>query len=77
MQKSSSEKMNSCICFYIAEEPAPRGTKFRYPSECRSGPILGINSTSTEKTYPSIKILNYTGNATVVVYCVTKDDPHR
>jgi Rel/ankyrin family protein len=39
--------------------------------------IPGVNSTPENKTYPSIKVVGYTGRAVVVVSCVTKDQPYR
>lgn len=69
--------MDTVARFEIVEEPAPKLTRFRYLSEGRSGPLLGVNTTGHRKTYPSIKIVNYTGKASVVVSCVTKDEPYR
>lgn len=60
----------------IYEEPRKLG-RFRYESEGRSAPLEGVRSTPTAKTFPSIKVLNYTGMARVVVSCVTADEPHR
>lgn len=62
----------------IIEQPAPKALRFRYECEGRSaGSIPGINSTSDNKTFPTIQIKNYTGRAVVVVSCVTKDPPHK
>lgn len=62
----------------IEEEPAPKALRFRYECEGRSaGAIPGANSTAENKTYPTIKVMNYTGRAVVVVSCVTKDLPHK
>lgn len=61
----------------ITEQPAPRRIRFRYGSEGRLETLTGINSTPDHKTFPSIQILGYTGHATVVVSCVTKDAPYR
>lgn len=63
--------------FEILEQPAPNLMKFRYPSEGRSAPLLGINTRGDTKTHPSIRILNYTGKASVVVSCITADEPYR
>lgn len=62
----------------IEEQPAPKALRFRYECEGRSaGSIPGINSTPDNKTYPTIKVMNYTGRAVVVVSCVTKDFPYK
>ena len=52
--------------------------RFRYECEGRSaGSIPGVNSTSDNKTYPTIKICGYTGQVVIVVSCVTKDEPYK
>ena len=62
----------------IEEQPASKALRFRYECEGRSaGAIPGANSTPENKTYPTIKIENYTGRAVVVVSCVTKDLPYK
>lgn len=62
----------------ILEHPAPKALRFRYECEGRSaGSIPGANSTADNKTYPTIKVMNYVGRAVVVVSCVTKDSPHK
>jgi Rel homology DNA-binding domain len=62
----------------IEEQPAPKALRFRYECEGRSaGSIPGNNSTPDNKTFPTIKVVNYTGRAVVVVSCVTKDFPYR
>ncbi|XP_077276114.1 dorsal isoform X2 [Temnothorax americanus] len=62
----------------ILEQPASKALRFRYECEGRSaGSIPGINSTPENKTFPSIRIVGYTGRAMVVVSCVTKDAPYR
>lgn len=61
----------------IYENPAPKLKRFRYESEGRSAPLEGVRSTPTAKTFPSIKVVNYTGRARVVVSCVTADAPYR
>lgn len=59
----------------ITEQPAAKALRFRYECEGRSaGSIPGANSKPENKTYPSIRIVNYRGPAVVVVSCVTKDD---
>lgn len=65
-------------CVKITEQPAPKALRFRYECEGRSaGSIPGANSTSDNKTYPSIQVVNYRGRAVVVVSCVTKEQPYR
>ncbi|XP_037926499.1 embryonic polarity protein dorsal-like isoform X2 [Hermetia illucens] len=62
----------------IIEQPASKALRFRYECEGRSaGSIPGVNSTSENKTYPTIEIADYVGRAVVVVSCVTKDPPYR
>ncbi|KAK0178885.1 hypothetical protein PV327_007728 [Microctonus hyperodae] len=62
----------------IVEQPAPRAARFRYTCEGRSASsIPGIKSRINNKTFPSIRIVGYTGPAIVVVSCVTKDEPYR
>ncbi|XP_068632924.1 embryonic polarity protein dorsal-like isoform X3 [Battus philenor] len=62
----------------IVEQPASKALRFRYECEGRSaGSIPGVNSTSERKTYPTIEISGCTGNAIVVVSCVTKDHPYK
>ncbi|XP_069116002.1 putative transcription factor p65 homolog isoform X1 [Argopecten irradians] len=61
----------------IVEQPKQRGLRFRYECEGRSaGSIPGDKSSTERKTFPTIKIVNYTGTAVVVVSCVTKDAPY-
>lgn len=70
--------MNGQAYIRIVEQPARCALRFRYECEGRSaGSIPGCNSTSDNKTYPTIEIVNYTGPAVVVVSCVTKESPHR
>ncbi|XP_065332634.1 embryonic polarity protein dorsal-like isoform X2 [Cloeon dipterum] len=60
----------------IIEQPAPKALRFRYECEGRSaGSIPGENTTNENKTFPTIKVLNYSGPCMVVVSCVTKDEP--
>ncbi|XP_045534738.1 embryonic polarity protein dorsal isoform X3 [Papilio machaon] len=62
----------------IVEQPASKALRFRYECEGRSaGSIPGVNSTSERKTYPTIEISGCSGNAIVVVSCVTKDHPYK
>ncbi|XP_060874905.1 embryonic polarity protein dorsal-like isoform X2 [Metopolophium dirhodum] len=61
----------------IVEQPASKALKFRYECEGRSaGSIPGVNSTTENKTYPTIQIVGYKGRVDVVVSCVTKDIPY-
>lgn len=62
----------------IVEQPASKALRFRYECEGRStGSLPGANSTSENKTFPTIRIEGHNGRAVVVVSCVTKDPPHR
>jgi hypothetical protein len=62
----------------IIEQPSKCALRFRYKCEGRSaGSLPGVNSTSDNKTYPTIRINNYHGRAVVVISCVTKDAPYR
>lgn len=59
----------------IVEQPETKSMRFRYLCEGpTAGSILGVNSTDSEKTYPSIRIPNYDGAAVVIVSCVTIDN---
>lgn len=41
----------------ITEQPAPKALRFRYECEGRSaGSIPGVNSTTENKTYPTIQV---------------------
>jgi Rel/ankyrin family protein len=76
MNGSPAEAMAPYVI--IEEQPAPKALRFRYECEGRSaGAIPGSNSTTENKTYPTIKVMNYTGRAVVVVSCVTKDFPYK
>ncbi|OCT77375.1 hypothetical protein XELAEV_18028473mg [Xenopus laevis] len=62
----------------IFEQPRQRGMRYRYKCEGRSaGSILGERSTENNRTYPSIKIMNYTGKGIVRITLVTKNEPHK
>ncbi|XP_054260955.1 embryonic polarity protein dorsal-like isoform X3 [Macrosteles quadrilineatus] len=62
----------------IVEQPASKALRFRYECEGRSaGSIPGVNSSTENKTYPTIQIKNYKGKVVVVVSCVTKDAPYK
>nr|CAI5846238.1 unnamed protein product [Callosobruchus analis] len=73
---NTGRKMDAYI--EIVEQPAPKALRFRYECEGRSaGSIPGVNSTSDKKTFPTIRVVGYSGNAWVLVSCVTKDSPYR
>ncbi|XP_067828868.1 nuclear factor NF-kappa-B p100 subunit-like isoform X2 [Heptranchias perlo] len=62
----------------IVEQPKQRGFRFRYGCEGPShGGLPGASSEKNRKTYPSVKIFNYAGNAKIVVQLVTAKDPPR
>jgi Rel/ankyrin family protein len=62
----------------ILEQPASHKLRFRYECEGRSaGALQGCNSTSENKTYPTIKVEGYKGPAVVVVSCVEERPPFR
>ncbi|XP_015228769.1 PREDICTED: nuclear factor NF-kappa-B p105 subunit isoform X1 [Cyprinodon variegatus] len=56
----------------ILEQPKQRGFRFRYGCEGPShGGLPGASSEKNRKTYPSVKICHYQGQARVVVQLVT------
>ncbi|XP_011491123.1 nuclear factor NF-kappa-B p105 subunit isoform X2 [Oryzias latipes] len=56
----------------ILEQPKQRGFRFRYGCEGPShGGLPGASSEKNRKTYPTVKIFNYQGQARVVVQLVT------
>ncbi|KAE8741315.1 Embryonic polarity protein Dorsal 2 [Frankliniella occidentalis] len=59
----------------ILEQPASL-VRFRYESEGLY-PTQGATSTAMKKTFPTIQIANFDRLATVIVSCVTKDQPYR
>uniref|UniRef100_A0A8C4QSP4 Nuclear factor of kappa light polypeptide gene enhancer in B-cells 2 (p49/p100) n=2 Tax=Eptatretus burgeri TaxID=7764 RepID=A0A8C4QSP4_EPTBU len=60
----------------IIEQPKQHGFRFRYSCEGQShGGLPGKTSGQTRKTYPAVKINNYTGKAKVRVQLVTNTDP--
>ncbi|XP_007423639.1 proto-oncogene c-Rel [Python bivittatus] len=62
----------------ICEQPRQRGMRFRYKCEGRSaGSIPGEHSTDTNRTFPSIQILNYFGKVKIRITLVTKNEPYR
>lgn len=66
--------MKPTVC--IVEQPATKSFRFRYVSENRlNGSIEGANRTSTKRSYPKIEISNYTGDAEIVISCVSDTKP--
>ncbi|KAJ6646894.1 Embryonic polarity protein dorsal, partial [Pseudolycoriella hygida] len=61
----------------ILEQPAANGVRFRYKNEKQSSVIYGASSTHDKKTFPSFRLLNYTGHAVAIISCVSKDTPYR
>ncbi|KFP84727.1 Nuclear factor NF-kappa-B p100 subunit, partial [Acanthisitta chloris] len=62
----------------IIEQPKQRGFRFRYGCEGPShGGLPGASSEKGRKTYPTVKVCNYTGMARIEVDLVTHSDPPR
>ncbi|NXN74153.1 NFKB2 factor, partial [Himantopus himantopus] len=62
----------------IPSLPPQRGFRFRYGCEGPShGGLPGASSEKGRKTYPTVKICNYTGMARIEVDLVTHSDPPR
>ncbi|NXV77119.1 NFKB2 factor, partial [Atlantisia rogersi] len=62
----------------IIEQPKQRGFRFRYGCEGPShGGLPGASSEKGRKTYPTVKICNYSGMARIEVDLVTHSDPPR
>ncbi|NXN43615.1 NFKB2 factor, partial [Rhinoptilus africanus] len=62
----------------IIEQPKQRGFRFRYGCEGPShGGLPGASSEKGRKTYPTVKICNFTGMARIEVDLVTHSDPPR
>ncbi|CAG5129174.1 unnamed protein product, partial [Candidula unifasciata] len=62
----------------ISEQPQQRGFRFRYECEGPShGGLQGTKSERSRKSYPTIKICNYSGAARVVVSLVTDEKTPR
>nr|XP_056705480.1 nuclear factor NF-kappa-B p100 subunit [Euleptes europaea] len=60
----------------IIEQPKQRGFRFRYGCEGPShGGLPGASSEKGHKTYPTVKISNYVGQARIEVDLVTHTDP--
>ncbi|XP_062573284.1 nuclear factor NF-kappa-B p105 subunit-like [Saccostrea cucullata] len=58
----------------IVEQPQARGFRFRYECEGPShGGLQGEKSEKYRKTFPSIRIRNYSGSARIVVSLVTNE----
>ncbi|KAM5194119.1 nuclear factor NF-kappa-B p105 subunit [Mantella aurantiaca] len=56
----------------VTEQPKQRGFRFRYVCEGPShGGLPGASSEKNKKSYPQIKIHNYSGNAKIIVQLVT------
>ncbi|XP_067421300.1 proto-oncogene c-Rel isoform X2 [Emydura macquarii macquarii] len=65
-------------CVEIFEQPRQRGMRFRYKCEGRSaGSIPGERSTDSNKTYPSLEILNFDDKVKVRITLVTKNEPYK
>lgn len=64
----------------ILEQPKSRGFRFRYGCEGPShGGLPGEHSQKGKKSYPSVEIINYKGDARIVVSLVTDEEvpkPH-
>lgn len=62
----------------ITEQPQQRGFRFRYPCEGGShGGLQGTRSERSRKSYPTIKVENYTGALKVIVSLVTDEKTPR
>ena len=60
----------------IVEQPANCGIRFRYLSEKRFGGTLqGEKSSNKERTYPKIKMINYSGPLIIIISAITIDSP--
>ncbi|XP_071955940.1 uncharacterized protein [Antedon mediterranea] len=57
----------------IIEQPKQREFRFRYQVEGRSASISGEKSISKNKSFPTIRVNNYTGSIRVVVSLVTNE----
>lgn len=61
----------------ITVQPTPHPIRFRYECEGRNGgTIPGESCQNKAKTFPTIKIVNYTGSVVIVASCVTKSKPY-
>lgn len=78
MTEDYKVNMNRKPRVIIVEEPASKSIRFRYECEGRSaGSIPGVNSTTEHQTYPTIKVLYYTGPVCIFASCVATEEPHR
>uniref|UniRef100_A0A8C0GL33 REL proto-onco, NF-kB subunit n=1 Tax=Chelonoidis abingdonii TaxID=106734 RepID=A0A8C0GL33_CHEAB len=65
-------------CVEIFEQPRQRGMRFRYKCEGRSaGSIPGECSTDSNKTYPTVEVLNFDDKVKVRITLVTKNEPYK
>ncbi|XP_017471365.1 PREDICTED: embryonic polarity protein dorsal-like isoform X2 [Rhagoletis zephyria] len=63
---------------HVVEQPTRKPMRFRYKCEGRTaGTIPGENSFQETKTFPTVEIVGYCGEALILVSCVTKDKPYR
>uniref|UniRef100_A0A3Q3WME9 RHD domain-containing protein n=1 Tax=Mola mola TaxID=94237 RepID=A0A3Q3WME9_MOLML len=70
-----SGDLHVCLCVCVCPQ---RGFRFRYECEGPShGGLPGASSEKNRRTYPTVKINNYVGNARVEVQLVTHSDPPR
>lgn len=60
----------------ILVQPASNKLRFRYESERPSSAMEGVGSTKENKKYPAIRVIGYTGNATITVSLVTHTEPY-
>ncbi|KAJ8673213.1 hypothetical protein QAD02_004475 [Eretmocerus hayati] len=73
-----SEKSKLEPYLEIIEQPSSRAHRYRYECEGRyAGCIPGVNSSPLKKTFPTIKIHNYTGKVLVRISCVTETYPYK
>uniref|UniRef100_W8C594 Embryonic polarity protein dorsal n=1 Tax=Ceratitis capitata TaxID=7213 RepID=W8C594_CERCA len=62
----------------VVEQPTRKPMRFRYKCEGRTaGTIPGENSFQDTKTFPTVEIVGYNGEALILVSCVTKEKPYR
>jgi len=57
LPSSNGRRPTNTPCIKIIEQPASKALRFRYECEGRSaGSIPGVNSTTENKTYPTIQV---------------------
>lgn len=61
----------------ILVQPASNKLRFRYESERPSSALEGVGSTKSKKRFPTIRVVDYVGTATIMVSLVTTTVPHR